>query len=79
MKGGVKMANFSVDFDKKEKERFEEAFKRLKEAGCIKSKKELLMKAAYYVLLNDTDKVCSFWGQSFFTLEKKLQEKGGTR
>jgi len=75
------MANFSVLFSDTEKERFEQAYKKLKEAGCIKTKKDFLVKAAYYVLISDIDKVCSFWGQSPFLLEKKLQEKekGGAR
>jgi len=68
------MANFSVLFSDIEKERFEQAYQKLKKAGCVKTKKDVVVKAAYYILTNDVNKICGFWGQSPFLLEKKLQK-----
>jgi len=73
------MYSYSVRFEDTERERLEQALNLLKKEGCAKSKRDLLVKSVYYVLLNYNKDLCNFFGQSIFTLEKKLQEKGGAR
>lgn len=67
---------YSMNFQPQERKRLDEAFEKLSDMGCVKSRRELFLKTGYFILLfEDTDKLCEIFGQSLFTLEKKL-EKG---
>ena len=56
--------------------RLDEAFERLKDMACVKSRRELFLKTAYFILLfDDLDKLCEIFGQSVFTLERKLEKE----
>ncbi len=44
--------------------------------ACVKSRRELFLKTAYFILLfDDLDKLCEIFGQSVFTLERKLEKE----
>ena len=73
------MSYLSIKLTQEEQKRFDEAYNKFNThtkglQGCVRSKKEFILKMTYYFLLNNESKMCKFLGQSFYNLEKKLQE-----
>ena len=38
----------------------------------MRSRKEMIVKTAYFVLLKDVDELCEVFGQSVFSLERSI-------
>ena len=60
----------------RDKLRLDQAFKRLKDKGCVRSRREMVVKLAYFVLLGDIERLCEVVGQSEFELERRVESGG---
>ncbi len=69
----TKGSEVGILYEPRDKLRLDQAFKRLKDKGCVRSRREMVVKLAYFVLLGDIEGLCEVVGQSEFALEREVE------
>ncbi len=69
----TKGSEVGILYEPRDKLRLDQAFKRLKDRGCVRSRREMVVKLAYFVLLGDIEGLCEVVGQSEFVLEREVE------